>query len=303
MRISVHPRTRFAMTHVVLLTMVVSTASLASAAQRYPVTGLVLKVDKSHHEMLVSCQSIPGYMEAMAMPFPVPDAKALESLAPGTMIEFTLVVDKDAAHAEGIHVHGFQSLELDPLEARRLALLSRTLDPSRSAATILSVGQAVPDFALMDQDRRTVRLSQFAGKIVVISFMYTRCPFPNYCFRLSNNLGRIQSRFPHEMSRNLMLLSITFDPIHDPPEVLAKYATTWHADLKGWRFLTGSAADIQTVAHRFGMDYWPEEGLMIHALHTVIIDQKGKLAANLEGNEFTADQLGDLVQAMLDPQR
>jgi len=76
MRISVHPRTRFAMTHVVLLTMVVSTASLASAAQRYPVTGLVLKVDKSHHEMLVSCQSIPGYMEAMAMPFPVPRESA-----------------------------------------------------------------------------------------------------------------------------------------------------------------------------------------------------------------------------------
>lgn len=285
------------------LTMLVSTASLGSATQQYPVKGLVLKVDKAHQEMLVSCHSIPGYMEAMAMPFPVADAKQLEGLAPGTMIEFTLVVEKDAIHAEGIHIHGFQSLELDPLEARRLALLNQTIDSSRSAAAILNIGQAVPDFVLTDQNRRTVRLSQFAGKIVVISFMYTRCPFPNYCFRLSDNLGRIQKRFPQAMGKSLMLLSITFDPVHDQPEVLAKYGATWHPDLKGWRFLTGTVPDIQNVSHQFGMDFWPEEGLMIHALHTVVIDRRGILAANLEGNEFTADQLGDLVQTMLGPQR
>jgi protein SCO1 len=278
-------------------------AGFAFAGQQYPVKGLVLKVDSAHQEIMVSCQAIPGYMEAMAMAFPVQNNKDLDGLVPGAMIDFTLVIDKDAVHAESIHIHGFQSLELDPLEARRLALLNGTLDPSRSAATILNVGQAVPDFTLTDQSRQTVKLSQFAGKVVVISFMYTRCPFPNYCFRLSNNLGRIQKRFSHSMGTELVLLSITFDPVHDQPEVLAKYATTFHADLKGWHFLTGPMHDIQRASHQFGMDFWPEEGLMIHALHTVVIDRQGKLTANLEGNEFTADQLGDLVKTMLDSQR
>jgi protein SCO1 len=271
--------------------------SLAWSSQHFPAKGLVLKIDKTHHEMIVSCQSIPGYMEAMAMPFPVRDARELEALRPGTMIEFTLVVDKDVAHAEDIRVRGFQSLELDPTEAHRLALLDGTLRSSPLKA--LSVGQSVPDFLLTDQSREVIRLSQFAGKIVVINFMYTRCPFPNYCFRLSNNLGQLQERFPQKLGVDLVLLSITFDPVHDQPDVLAKYGATWHANLKGWHFLTGSLPDIQTVSQRFGMDFWPEEGLMIHGLHTVIIDRDGKLAANLEGNEFTSTQLGDLVQTML----
>jgi protein SCO1 len=270
---------------------------LAWSSQQFPVKGLVLKIDKFHQEMVVSCQSIPGYMEAMAMPFSVRDAKELEALRPGTMIEFTLVVDKDAAHAENIQIHGFQNLELDPTEARRLALLNGALKSSPSKT--LSVGQSVPDFALTDQSRQTVKLSQFVGKIVVINFMYTRCPFPNYCFRLSNNLGQLQKRFPQTLGLDLVLLSITFDPVHDQPEVLAKYGATWHANLKEWHFLTGPLPDIQRVSQQFGMDFWPDEALMIHGLHTVIIDRKGKLAANLEGNEFTAAQLGDLVQTML----
>jgi protein SCO1/2 len=271
---------------------------LAWGSQQYPVKGLVLKVDKSRQEMVVSCQSIPGYMDAMAMTFPVRDSKELVALKPGTMIEFTLVIDKKAPIAENIQIHGFQNLELDPTEARRLALLNGTLKSNPSK--MLTAGQTVPDFALIDQSGQAVKLSQFAGKLVVINFMYTRCPFPNYCFRLSNNLGQLQKRFPQKLSRDLVLLSITFDPVHDQPEALTKYAATWHANLKGWHFLTGPVSDIQNVSQEFGMDFWPEEALMVHSLHTVIIDRKGKLASNIEGNEFTAAQLGDLVQAMLD---
>jgi protein SCO1/2 len=283
-----------------LALLIVFVPCLAWSSQQYPVKGLVLKIDKPHREMVVSFQSIPGYMEAMAMAFPVRDPKELEALQPGTMIEFTLVVDKDAAHAENIQIHGFQNLELDPTEARRLALLNGKSKSSPSK--LLAVGQPVPDFDLIDQSRQEIKLSQFAGKIVVINFMYTRCPFPNYCFRLSNNLGQLQKRFPQTLGRGLILLSITFDPVHDQPEVLTQYAATWHANLKGWHFLTGPVPNIQNVSQQFGMDFWPEEGLMIHALRTVIIDRKGKLAANLEGNEFTATQLGDLVQTMLEQQ-
>jgi protein SCO1/2 len=90
-----------------------------------------------------------------------------------------------------------------------------------------------------------------------------------------------------------------FDPQRDHPDVLAKYAKTWKADPATWHFLTGSVPDIQHVSNMFGVDYFPDEGLMDHSLHTAIINRQGKLVANLEGNQFTAEQLGDLVQTVL----
>jgi protein SCO1/2 len=271
--------------------------ALSWADEQHAVKGLVLKIDRPRHELVVSCQAIPGYMDAMVMTFPVRDPKELNGLVPGTMIVFTVVVDKNSSYARSVQIHGFQSLEQDPMTARRLALMNGTLDPSQSK--ILVVGQPVPDFTLIDQSQQKVRLSQFAGKVVAISFMYTRCPFPNFCFRLSNNFGLVQKRLRNQMGKQLILLSITFDPAHDKPEDLAKYGEIWHADPKAWHLLTGAPPDVQKVCHQFGMDFWLDEGLMIHALHTVVIDRKGTLAANVEGNEFTADQLGDLIQTVL----
>jgi protein SCO1/2 len=157
----------------------------------------------------------------------------------------------------------------------------------------------VPNFTLTDQNRRHVVLSQFTGKVVVINFIYTSCALPNFCFRNSNNFGVLQKRFQEKMSRELVLLTVTFDPQRDHPDVLAKYAKTWKADPATWHFLTGSVPDIQHVSNLFGVDYYPDEGLMDHSLHTAIIDRQGKLVANLEGNLFTAEQLGDLVQIIL----
>jgi protein SCO1/2 len=109
----------------------------------------------------------------------------------------------------------------------------------------------------------------------------------------------LQKRFKEKMGRELVLLTITFDPQRDGPEVLAKYARTWKADPATWHFLTGSVPDVQRVSNIFGMDYFPDEGLMNHSLRTAIIDRRGRLVANIEGNQFTADQLGDLVQTVL----
>ncbi len=95
-------------------------------------------------------------------------------------------------------------------------------------------------------------------------------------------------------------MTVTFDPVHDTPEVLAQYASQWNADPATWHFLTGPPGDVQRVCHLFGVDFFPDEGLMNHSLHTAIIDRSGKLVANIEGNQFTADQLGDLTQAVLE---
>lgn len=267
-------------------------ACVAAAAQRYPVTGIILKIDKPHRTFEASCAAIPGYMDAMSMSYSVRSEKELDHLQPGAYVEFTLVVDKNDSYAEGLRIHRFESMEQEPLLARRLQLL----DPS---VPTLRTGQVVEDFALIDQTGQPVALSQFAGKVVAVTFIYTSCPLPNYCFRLSNNFGRLSKRFADRMGRDLILLSITFDPVHDSPKVLAQYAATWKADPQSWHFLSGSLPDVKAVCRKLGQNFWQDEGLFTHSLHILIVDRQGKLAADFEGNEYTAEQLGDFVAVAL----
>jgi protein SCO1/2 len=276
--------------------LLLSTGS-AWAAQQFSVTGMVLNVDQTHKIFVVSCQSIPGYMDAMVMPFEVRQVKDLDGLTPGMTVDFSLVIDKESNYAERIQIRHYESVEQDPLTARRLKLLTQLSHPATAKA--LDIGQAVPDFTLMDQRQRRVTFSKLAGKVVAINFIYTSCALPNFCFRNSNTFGVLQKRFKEKMGRELVLLTVTFDPQRDGPDVLAKYARTWKADPATWHFLTGSVPDVQRVSNIFGMDYFPDEGLMNHSLRTAIIDRRGRLVANIEGNQFTADQLGDLVQTVL----
>ncbi len=271
------------------------------AAQQYSATGVVLKVDKAHKNFIVSCQDIPGFMNAMTMPFDVHETKELDGLTAGMTVEFTLVVDRESSYAQHVHILSYESVEQDPLTARRLKFLNQISHPESASSKALSAGQAVPDFTLTDQDNHSVSFSQFTGKVVAINFIYTSCALPNFCFRSSNNFGVLQRRFKEQMGRELVLLTVTFDPLRDQPDVLARYANTWKAIPGTWYFLTGPVPDIQRVSNMFGVDYFPDEGLMNHSLHTAIIDRRGKLVANLEGNKFTADQLADLVQIVLTP--
>jgi protein SCO1/2 len=238
-------------------------------------------------------------MEAMTMPFSVNDAKVLDGLAPGVMIDFTLVVDKKSSYAEEIRVRPYHSTDREPLEVSRLKVLQGAIAPE-STAKVLTIGQPVPNFTLTDQKRRSVSLTQFAGKVVAVNFIYTRCALPEYCYRISNNFGRIQKRFSKQLGRELVLLTITFDPVHDQPEVLAEYARIWKADPQSWRFLTGDAPEVRRVCGLFGVDFWQDEALLTHSIHTAIIDRQGKLVANLEGNQYSAEQLGDLVATVIE---
>jgi protein SCO1 len=281
---------------VVLLEFVLYSASV-HAQQRYPVNGLVLSIDRPRKTMVVSCKEIQGFMDAMVMPFIVPDAKSLDQLRPGALIDFTLVVNKETSHAENVRVRSYASVEREPSKARRLQGFEQDLGgPMQRVA----VGQPVPEFTLVDQKKRTVRFSQFAGKVVALNFVYTRCVLPEYCVRSSNNFGVLQKRYADRLGRDLVLVTVTFDPVHDQPEVLRNYAQTWKADPETWRFLTGAAPDVQRVCDLFGVNFVPDEGLFIHSLHTAVIDRRGNLVANLEGNEFTAQQLADLVKTVLD---
>jgi protein SCO1/2 len=278
-----------------LITWLIVVQVCTAAQHRYPVSGLVLSLDQPHLSMMVSHETIPGYMDAMTMPFRVRTPKDLDGLHPGDRVAFTLVVDSKESRAEDIRIVKFDSAERDPVQANRLKLLGQLLESS--AASRLASGDQVPDFTLTDQTNHPVTFSSFAGKVVALNFVYTRCPLPDYCFRLSNNFGQLQKRFGP--GAGLILLTVTFDPGNDLPDVLARYAQIWKADPELWHFLTGPASEIQRICALFGVGYWPDEGLYVHSLHTAVIDRVGKMVVNLEGNQYTAGQLGDLVETVL----
>jgi protein SCO1 len=269
----------------------------AQQPREYPVNGMVLTVDPSRTHFVVSHDAIPGLMAAMTMRFDVRTAAELNEVVPGAIVRFTLVVGKEAALAERVQVVAYQSVEQDPLTARRLNLL-RTM-AGRPVSKPVAAGQAVPDFSLTDQKRRQVSLSQFRGKVVAVNFIYTSCALPQFCYRMANHFGVVQERFRDRMGRDLVLLTVTFDPARDTPERLAEYASQWKADPDVWHMLTGPTSAIQRVCNLFGVDFFPDEGLMSHSLHTAVIDRSGTLVANIEGNRFTAAQLGDLLETTL----
>ena len=271
-------------------------ASLRAADKEYIVKGMVVRADPANRTFVVSHEKIVGLMDSMIMPFDVRDAKDMAGVVPGAVIEFTLVVGDKSAYATKITIQRYQSVEQDPRTARRLAVMRKM---AGLAAKPLEVGAHVPDFTLTDQVKQRVSLSSLAGKVLVVNFIYTRCALPQFCLRVSNNFGVLQKRFQKQLGKYVMLLTITFDPQRDTPEVLAEYASQWKADPKTWHFLTGPVADVRKVCALFGVEYFPDEGLMNHSLRTAVIDRHGTLVASIEGNSYSPEQLGDLVLTQL----
>jgi protein SCO1/2 len=253
---------------------------------------MVLEVRPSSRVFVVSHDPITGLMDSMTMPFEVRDVQELRPLAVGAVVDFTLVLADQRAYATNIRVLRYQPVEQDPLVARRQALLRKAAGTS---VPPLVVGQPVPDFMLTDQAGRPFRFSTLAGKVVALNFVYTRCALPQFCLRVASTFGVLQKRFQQELGRDLELLTVTFDPERDTPDVLAKYAEQWQADPRTWRFLTGPLREVRRVCGLFGVDAFADEGLMSHSLHTVVIDRTGRLVANVEGNQYTPEQFGDLV--------
>jgi protein SCO1/2 len=263
---------------------------------QYPVKGMVMRVDAAKRTFVVSHEKIVGLMDSMIMPFDVRDAKELQAVQPGAIVEFTLTVGPSSAYASRIVVRRYQTVEKDPKAAQRLAVMKKMAGLSSPP---LVVGTKVPDFTLIDQRKQRVSLSSLAGKVVALNFIYTRCALPQFCLRVTNNFGALQKRFQKELGRDLVLLTVTFDPERDTPEVLARYASQWNADPNTWRFLTGPVPDVRKVCAMFGVEFFPDEGLLNHSLRTVVLDRRGVIVASIEGNQYSPEQLGDLVSTTL----
>jgi protein SCO1/2 len=232
--------------------------------------GLVVSADPEAGTMTVAHRPVAGVMPAMTMPFRVQKVSELKGLTSGARVRFRF----DGKLARDIR-------RVPPDE-------SGMPQPERA----LRPGEPAPPFQLTDQTGRKVRLSDFRGRVVALNFLYTRCPVPEVCPRLAAAFASAHRRFA---GQDLVLLSITIDPVYDTPEVLAAYAKLWRARPEQWRFLTGSADAIASVGRAYGLVYWAEEGAVAHTARTYVIGRDGTVAAAIEGTSWRVEQLGDLI--------
>ncbi len=160
------------------------------------------------------------------------------------------------------------------------------------------VGEALPDFSFVDQNGRRVHLHQFRGKPLLLTFIYTRCPLPDFCIRMSNNFGQLAKNLKQgapAVYGRLQLLSISIDPEYDKPAVLMRYGKAYAGDIdpkfEHWRFVSGTTAETRKAADFFGLTYVPENGQIVHSLRTVLVAPDGKIAAQYGGNDWTPGEV------------
>jgi protein SCO1/2 len=262
-------------------------ASAAACAKHYTTNGLILRIDKPGAIVTISHDAFPGFMDAMAMPFDLKDGAQRVRLTAGDRVKFRL------------STKGGRSW-VDRLEVISAAPIDAGLTQTPATHLLVPVGSPIPEFELVDQTGAPVSLSSLRGKVVAVNFIYSRCPLPDYCPLMVANFRALRDRFADRMGRDLVLLTVSFDPQYDTPAILAEYASSQRAGGRGWHFLTGDPAKIERVCDAFGIEYFADEGLITHSLQTAVIDRNGRLAATVEGKTYTPAQLGDLVGAVLE---
>lgn len=260
---------------------------VVGCTDRYSVEGVVLKSAPQRREVTVSHAAIPGYMDAMVMPLSVRDPALLENVKPGDRVKFRLVVSRKESFIDQLSIVS---------AARANAGLLRT----PSASTLVPIADPVPEFELIDQHGDRFALSSLRGQVVLVTFIYTRCPLPDYCPLLMTNLSRIKKQYASSLGRKISLVTITFDPKYDTSEVLARYGAQYGVDGPGWYLLTGSPEQIQHVTELFGIEFYPDEGMIAHTLQIAVIDPNGRLFAAIEGKDYSIKQLADVVRAALE---
>jgi protein SCO1 len=263
-------------------------APVSASAKRYPFKGVITAVDFSKPAITVSHEAIPGFMDAMTMSFPVrDDPKVVALLRPGDRIEARLVVDGNAFFLENVLTKGFV-----PTPTASSSSSSVRPEPNRG----VGVGELAPDFTLTDQNGKSVRLSQFRGEPVAVTFVYTRCPVATACPVTVGKFSKIAAALVKEKFGTL--LAVTVDPAGDTPAVLKDYATRVGADPTRWKFLTGDPAAVARVAERFGVLYYPDHGQIVHSQAVAVVDPDGRIANVYYGEEWEAESvLQDLEKA------
>ena len=270
-------------------------ASGATADSSYKVhklRGKVVGTNPATEEVTLNHEAIPGFMEAMTMPYKLKDANILSELHPGDVITADVLVSQgDEA-----------SVLLDQI------VVVAQGRPDYKPATIYHVptkGDAVPDFKLRNQDGRAIHLDQFRGKQLLITFIYTRCPLPNFCPLVTRNFAAINRQLSADpkMKGKTHLLCVSFDPEHDTPERLKAYGEEFAgSDAKSvfsnWDFAVPDQRVLTEMAKFFdvGVTNEPDQTIT-HTLSTTLVGRDGKVLKFYPGNEWTPEQVVGDVKA------
>jgi protein SCO1/2 len=264
-------------------------------ARRFELHGKIVAINQSRSEVTISHGPIPGYMDAMTMPFALKDTTLVDSMSPGDEINADLMVSDKSSWLEN-------------------PIVSRTMPDTPSSIPLTarpepSPGTSVPDFHLINQDGKRISLSQFRGKALAITFIYTRCPLPDYCILMNDNFEHIEKSLANNRAlyAKTHLITISFYPARDTPEVLRTFGLA-RVDAKAanpfnhWEFATGDAAQIKTLADFFGLTYVNEPNQIIHSLRTAVISPNGSLYHLYDGNEWRPEQVIDDFQTVAEKQ-
>jgi protein SCO1 len=253
--------------------------------KRYPLKGTVVSIDRTQQSIVVDAEAIPGFMAAMAMPYPVVEPKLLDAAAPGDQITADVVVTPTSAHLEKI-------------------VVVKKAEPGKPTGK-LQQGQPAgiaPNFEFVNQDGKHIQLHQYLGKTVLLTFIYTRCPLADYCPLATHNFAEIEkalAKTPGAYAKT-HLLSISFDSDHDTPEVLRNYSRSFMAKpaYGHWEFATIPKSSRAEVASYFNLFLNEEGGQITHSMTTALIAPDGSVRRWYSSNDWKpADVLADLAQS------
>jgi protein SCO1/2 len=261
-------------------------------AKVYHLHGKVLSINQADSSLMIDGDNIPGFMGAMAMPYPVHDKSYLTKVGPGDEINADIVVpDQGDAYIQNVVV---------------VKKGSGAPNPSATSDHEPQPGEAVPNFALLDQNGKRIHLSSYRGDALLVTFIYTRCPFPDFCPLVSRNFANIyaETKSNPELSAHMRLLSVSFDPDHDTPETLRKYAKTFEGTTDGnpygrWEFAVIPKDEMQKVTDFFGVTVANNDGTLVHSMSTSVITPDGKIYSWRDDTDWKpADLIADATAAL-----
>jgi protein SCO1/2 len=241
----------------------------------------VLAVDRDRRQITIKHEDIRGFMPGMTMPFKVREGMRLDGWTPGDVVDATLLVAERDAYLISLRRTGHAPLT----EAA----------PAGPAMDLLNPGDTIPDVALIDEHGQRHRVSDWRGAALAITFIYTRCPLPDFCPTMDRRFADVQRYVSGDqtLGNKIHLLSISFDPAFDTQEVLATHAKSLGADSTMWSFLTGDATDVERFALRFGVSVIREGNAteVVHNLRTAVVDRNGRLVRILGGTDWQPQEL------------
>ena len=261
-------------------------------ARRYPFTGRVVSIDKQSHSALIDGDAIPGFMDAMAMSYNVKPAATVDHLTAGDSISAEVVVTPLAANSD-------DAISESWLENVKVTGHTAPAPAAANTPHMPASGEEAPNFSFTNQSGKRISLKQFRGKMLFVTFIYTRCPFPDFCPRMSSNFAQIDQQLGANAAlAGAHLLSISFDPEHDTPKILRDYGfsvahTHDPALFTRWQFAVPKAADLPRIADFFALTVKPEGGLITHNLSTAVIGPDGKIVKWYHGGDW---QVSDLIK-------